>query len=619
VYATDEGDIELHGVRQAGTYSHPEIMNQSLAQAIAQLILQKQLYNRNQYTVKLGQEFILLEPMDAVTLESQLANLGVTSVRVVEIVESAEDYSLEITFEDNLSGVLTAPDYATQSADRATSYTNANPGNINPPIMFEAPEPLVTSATGCEVWIYASGSNKWWGGCNIYISSDGNSYQYLGRINQPARQGVLTAYLPSHSTPDNVNTLAVDMSMSSATLVSVSQQDADDYVSLCWIEGDENGEFISYQNATLTGVSRYNLTHLNRGAYDSDISDHSAGANFVRCDDDVAFKMPFSEKDIDQTYYVKFVSFNVFGSVEQDISSVSPYIITLHGYNRKGVIESGAVTLTNNEATTIFYKHKFWNVPYPQVTIVDEQEGDVLHVDNQTTTSFSVWVENQGGSQGPTVVVMGNSLSSGYPYTSHMPSPSEDVYSWTHYFRELSGYEVINSAIAGDNSAQMLDRFGSDVISYSPDYCIIETGGNDYPNFGASYLSQTLSNIDSMLSMCNDNGIKVIFLTPTIAYNMPTDSGGFPHDASERTEWQNYLNSVINHIRGLGYTPIMFYQPIWSSYNVINYDYMYDAGHPNEEGYEKIGTDLTPRFTSIIGSGSTGGNTRTVNYLVYGT
>jgi hypothetical protein len=39
VYATDEGDIELHGVRQAGAFSHPEIMNQSLAQAVAQLIL----------------------------------------------------------------------------------------------------------------------------------------------------------------------------------------------------------------------------------------------------------------------------------------------------------------------------------------------------------------------------------------------------------------------------------------------------------------------------------------------------------------------------------------------------------------------------------------------------
>ena len=55
VYATNEGDIEIHGIRQAGTYSHPEIMTPQLAQAVAQMILQKQLYNRNKSTIRVGQ------------------------------------------------------------------------------------------------------------------------------------------------------------------------------------------------------------------------------------------------------------------------------------------------------------------------------------------------------------------------------------------------------------------------------------------------------------------------------------------------------------------------------------------------------------------------------------
>jgi hypothetical protein len=46
VYATNEGDIEINGVRQAGTFTHHEIMTPQLAQAVAQIILQKQLYNR---------------------------------------------------------------------------------------------------------------------------------------------------------------------------------------------------------------------------------------------------------------------------------------------------------------------------------------------------------------------------------------------------------------------------------------------------------------------------------------------------------------------------------------------------------------------------------------------
>lgn len=394
VYATDEGDIELHGVRQAGTYSHPEIMNQSLAQAVAQIILQKQLYNRNKYTVKLGQEFILLEPMDAVTLESQLANLGITSVRVVEIVESAEDYTLEITFQDNLSGITSAPTYATQTSDRAVSDTNAQPGNANVPIMFEAPAPLVTSATGYELWIYASGGNKWWGGCNVWASTDGNSYRFVGTINQPARQGVLSASLPSHATPDTSNTLKVDMTLSRSNLTSVSRQDADDYVSLCWIAGSNNGEFISYQNATLTGLYQYDLTYLRRGVYGSNIMTHTADAQFVRCDTGIALKLPFNSNEIGNTYYVKFVSFNVFGTVEQELSDVEPYTVTLRGYNKQTVMESGTRTLEKNVHLTINYQRAYSQAPYPQVVITSQYAGDLLHITNMTTTSFEVYFEN---------------------------------------------------------------------------------------------------------------------------------------------------------------------------------------------------------------------------------
>jgi hypothetical protein len=394
VYATDEGDIELHGVRQAGTYSHPEIMNQSLAQAVAQLILQKQLYNRNRYKLKLGQEFILLEPMDACTLESDLAKLGITTVRVVEIVESAEDYTLEITFEDNLSGIATAPDYDIQETERAVTETNAQPGNVNAPIMFEAPTPLVTSATGHELWIYASGANKWWGGCSVWVSSDGNSYSYLGSITQPARQGVITNSLPVHGTPDETNVLGVNLSMSRGSLAGGTRQDADDFVTLCWIAGANNGEFISYQNATLTGQYQYNLSYLRRGVYGSNIMTHSANAQFVRCDSNVALKIPFGADLIGQTYYIKLCSHNVFGTVEQALSEVTPYQVTLLGYNQSTAIESGTETMELFDVVTINYNQTYKSAPYPQAIIIDGEEGDVLNITDMTTTGFDVCISN---------------------------------------------------------------------------------------------------------------------------------------------------------------------------------------------------------------------------------
>jgi hypothetical protein len=389
VYATDEGDIELHGVRQAGTYSHPEIMNQSLAQAVAQLILQKQLYNRNKYTVKLGQEFILLEPMDAVTLESQLAGLGVTSVRVVEIVESQEDFTLEITFEDNLSGITTAPDYATQDATRAEANTNAEPQDVNPLILFEAPTPLVESATGYEVWIYASGNNDFWGGCNIWISTDNESYKMIGSVKQPARQGVLTEDFSVSS-----DTFKADFALSKREINSVSQEAFDTYETLSWISGAGNGEFLAYRDAELTGQYQYDVSTLHRGLYGSTAASHTAGATFVRCDRNTVLKYPFNAKDIGTTVYVKATSFNVFGTVEQELADVEPITFTIYGYNKKTIVESGTTTINLDEPKRISYKNVFSAVPAPQVTITDAQDGDSLQIENMTETGFDCYFTN---------------------------------------------------------------------------------------------------------------------------------------------------------------------------------------------------------------------------------
>jgi hypothetical protein len=331
--------------------------------------------------------------MDAVTLESDLANLGITSVRVVEIKESTDDYTLEITFEDNLSGVTSAPTYATQSTDRAVPNTNVQSGDANAPIMFEAPAPLVTSATGYELWIYSSGS-EWWGGANVWVSQDGNTYKRIGTIKQPARQGVITSDLPVSATPDTTHTLGVDLSESRSTLTSVTQKEADDGVSLCWIEGANNGEFISYENAALTSQYNYNLTYMRRGVYGSNIMTHITGAKFVRCDNGSVLKIPFNTSEIGNTYYVKLTSFNVFGEEEQELSNVDPYTITIHGYNKRVLMESGTAQITKDVVSTITYRYKYDSPPYPQVTITNAQNGDRLDITNTTTTSFDVTFYN---------------------------------------------------------------------------------------------------------------------------------------------------------------------------------------------------------------------------------
>jgi hypothetical protein len=128
--------------------------------------------------------------------------------------------------------------------------------------------------------------------------------------------------------------------------------------------------------------------------YGSTAASHTAGATFVRCDRNTVLKYPFNAKDIGTTVYVKATSFNVFGTVEQELADVEPITFTIYGYNKKTIVESGTTTINLDEPKRISYKNVFSAVPAPQVTITDAQDGDSLQIENMTETGFDCYFTN---------------------------------------------------------------------------------------------------------------------------------------------------------------------------------------------------------------------------------
>jgi hypothetical protein len=151
----------------------------------------------------------------------------------------------------------------------------------------------------------------------------------MGRIATPARQGVLHNTLASHADPDTTHTVSVDLSQSGGVLHSGSMADADQYRTLCYVDG----ELVSYETATLTGANLYGLTYLRRGVYGSTIAAHAAGTKFCRLDDSAAsFDLPITPVSyVGQTLYLKFASFNIYGGGQQNIADV-----TAIAYNPNG-------------------------------------------------------------------------------------------------------------------------------------------------------------------------------------------------------------------------------------------------------------------------------------------
>jgi putative tail protein len=169
--------------------------------------------------------------------------------------------------------------------------------------------------------------NPNWGGCQIYISDDGTTYQPIATAVGACTMGVLTATLASHADPDTTDTLSVDLGESAGSLASVTSAQADLFASLCYVDG----ELIAYQNATLTREFQYDLaTKLRRGVYGSTIGSHAAGTNLLLLND-VVEGYDYDASLIGKTVYFKFVSFNQSGLVSEELANVTAYSYTITG------------------------------------------------------------------------------------------------------------------------------------------------------------------------------------------------------------------------------------------------------------------------------------------------
>jgi hypothetical protein len=225
------------------------------------------------------------------------------------------------------SGTSTAFVYPTQTGQSGgfTSVLTQTPPSVNPPIIFE-PGPLLTS-NRLDVFFVVTAPQPNWGGCQIWASADGSTYGQVGVIGKGGVQGILTAPFPSGSDPDTVNTLSVDVSQSTGTIVPGSSQDADLGITLAYVDS----ELVGYSAATLTSAFNYDLnTYLRRGMFGSTIAAHASGTRFALLNGNV-FTQTYPFIMVGQTLYFKFPSFNTVGGNLQSLGSVIPYAYTLTG------------------------------------------------------------------------------------------------------------------------------------------------------------------------------------------------------------------------------------------------------------------------------------------------
>jgi hypothetical protein len=313
-------------------------------------------------TFKLGPQYELLEKMDIVTITNPEMGWVKKPFRLKEQQEDRETETMEWTAEPVVWGSCSATQYAKQAPGQTATQLDIAPGSILPPIIFEAPDSIVQTPGTYELWIGLCGATlATWGGCNVYDSSDGNTYknETPEGFSGASRMGVLTADFPALSPVvaglDAVNTLAVNLTESGGTLTSGTAADRDAFRTLCWVEA-ANGQFelISFETATLvTGsTNAYQITSIQRGVYGTPVLDHPAGMRFLRCDDDSILKLSFSAADVGTTAYLKATSYNIYKQGVEELSAVTAYSYSLQGlFNNSGQIVANNATVDYDSTT----------------------------------------------------------------------------------------------------------------------------------------------------------------------------------------------------------------------------------------------------------------------------
>lgn len=188
------------------------------------------------------------------------------------------------------------------------------------PYLFNPPS--VLTLTGRETWAAVAGLDPNWGGCQVWVSVDGATYQNIGTIEGRARYGFISNNLPPTADPDTSSALGVDVTASAATLDDATDADADAMATMFMLDT----ELLSYGTSDLIATSEYALSYLRRGALRTAVGDHLAGDPFVRLDDRI-FKFPFLTSVQGTPISVKFQSFNTYYQTLRDLADCAVYTI----------------------------------------------------------------------------------------------------------------------------------------------------------------------------------------------------------------------------------------------------------------------------------------------------
>lgn len=126
--------------------------------------------------------------------------------------------------------------------------------------------------------------------------------------------------------------------------------------------------------------------------------------------------------------------------------------------------------------------------------------------------------------RGEQIVALGDSITAAGGYLRVIDAV------FAQQYPDLKIPKVINAGISGEKAEDMVKRFERDVIAKKPQIATISVGINDVWHrieqpHDPKVLEQYKKNVDKMVQMAKDAGIRVIILSPTVIQETPDSEG----------------------------------------------------------------------------------------------
>jgi hypothetical protein len=378
----ETASIALLGPRKASPKQLRMIQDVAISRMILGIMIQRANYLRNVYKFKLNARWKPLLPMDLITipLSATMPNPGgipTTTITVpLRLTSIAEDdkYNLDCQAEPFIYGCSAPVPVSITNPTPNIPQVGASPGSVNTPVFLE-PVPRLAGTSVAQLWMAVSAASTVYGGCLVYLSTDGgNSYNQVATIQGNAITGYTVGDWPAHADPDTTNNLSVDLTESNGVLSSYQTADRDNFVYPCYVAGGVTAcpyELMTYNTATLTATSKYTLeatgsgNELRRAVFGAPAAlngvDHPNNSRFAFLGPQGPglAKLTMDPLWIGKTLYFKFLAYNNLLGAPQSLSAATAYTYTPVGTaaaqnpNIQNYTQSPANALTNPTSTTI--------------------------------------------------------------------------------------------------------------------------------------------------------------------------------------------------------------------------------------------------------------------------